>query len=95
MNFLQYFNSEETWTNLQEICLEINAKQGVKIPKQGGNVYFNKIAKKLPETTTESLQKSIWKRNKRKEKKMEKFYRNIFLKNTKRYLKNGEKFHCV
>ena len=59
MNFLQYSNSEETLTNLQEIYLEINAKQGVKILKQGSNVYFNKIAKKVPTTTTESLQKSI------------------------------------
>ena len=38
MNFLHYFSSEEILINNQEIYLEIYAKQGVKISKEGSNV---------------------------------------------------------
>ena len=47
MHCLQCFSSERVLTNHKEVCLEINGKQAIKMPKVGSKIGFQNFKKQL------------------------------------------------
>ena len=44
---MECFSSEEVLTNHHEVCLEINEKHAIKMPKRDKNVKFGDYLKQL------------------------------------------------
>ena len=45
MDCLQCFSSKEVLTNHDEVCLQLNGKQGSEMPEKGSNVQFSAMIK--------------------------------------------------